>query len=585
MEKMGYSPDALLVEAKRRLESGSEVGECMNQTDSCPRPFFRLLQRKEQALVQEEMDGGVGGYEEQLMAPYVSAVETQREQIGEILVQKVQEARAAALSETGCQRLERLLDEHRDVFRVGFSNDPPVKVEPMKVQIKSDAAYVMCKSRRYPPLHRQFLQEHMEDLERNGLVIRNPESRWGSAPRIVPKKDGTLRMTVDLRGVNEVTIPRSWPMPHQEAEMADVEGSECFFGVDFFRFYWQCDMDEESRQYFSIVTPNGIWTPLRVAVAYCQQAVEQVLVPLLNRGVKVWLDDVLGYARNEEELLDRLELVFKRCMQYGIKMHPSKCDFFLTEVKWCGHVISGAGVGHCPDRIRGLVEMPPPAMASELQQFLCACNWMRASLPNYSALVGPLATLMESCMSKAGSRKKNKLTRVKLDECGWSKDHEEALADLKRALVSMVPLVHPQDDVDVCVYTDASQDYWGAIVTQVEVGELTKSLKDQVHQPLAFLSGSFKGAATRWPIVEKEAYAIVETCKRLEYLLLHERGFHLFTDHRNLQYIFNPTSVNGTVAKYQADKLQRWSMVLQMFRYKIEHVPGEDNVWGDMLSR
>jgi hypothetical protein len=53
-------------------------------------------------------------------------------------------------------------------------------------------------------------------------------------------------------------------MPHQEAEMTDVEGSECFFGVDFFRFYWQCDMDKESRQYFSIVTPNGIWTPLRV---------------------------------------------------------------------------------------------------------------------------------------------------------------------------------------------------------------------------------------------------------------------------------------------------------------------------------
>jgi hypothetical protein len=100
----------------------------------------------------------------------------------------------------------------------------------------------------------------------------------------------------------------------------------------------------------------------------------------------------------------------------------------------------------------------------------------------------------------------------------------------------------------------------------VEIGDLVKPLKDQGHQPLAFLSGSFKGAASRWPIVEKEAYAIVETCKRLEYLLLRERGFHLFTDHRNLQYIFNPTSVNGTVAKYQADKLQRWSMVLQMNR-------------------
>jgi hypothetical protein len=64
-------------------------------------------------------------------------------------------------------------------------------------------------------------------------------------------------------------------------------------------------------------------------------------------------------------------------------------------------------------------------------------------------------------MSKAGSRKKNKLTKIKLSECGWAKEHKDALEDLKRALVSMVPLVHPQDDVDVCVYTDASQDSSG----------------------------------------------------------------------------------------------------------------------------
>jgi hypothetical protein len=71
----------------------------------------------------------------------------------------------------------------------------------------------------------------MEELKKTGLVLKNPEVRWGSAPRVVPKKDGTLRMTVDLRAVNEVTEPRAWPMPHQEAEMADLEGSTCFFSV------------------------------------------------------------------------------------------------------------------------------------------------------------------------------------------------------------------------------------------------------------------------------------------------------------------------------------------------------------------
>jgi hypothetical protein len=88
----------------------------------------------------------------------------------------------------------------------------------------------------------------MEELEKTGLVFKNPEARWGSAPRVVPKKDGTLRMTVDLRAVNEVTEPRAWPMPHQEAEMADLEGSTCFFSVDGFKQFWQEDLAANSRE-------------------------------------------------------------------------------------------------------------------------------------------------------------------------------------------------------------------------------------------------------------------------------------------------------------------------------------------------
>jgi hypothetical protein len=229
--------------------------------------------------------------------------------------------------------------------------------------------------------------------------------------------------------------------------------------------------------------------------------------------------------------------------------------------------------------------MQPPVTAADLQQFVCACNWMRASIPQYNERVSKLTDLLELCMTKAGSRKKSKLTKLLLKDCGWDQVHEKSLANLKVALTEMVPLAHPNEEADVCVFTDASQDHWGAVVTQVVSGELSKPLQDQHHEPLAFLSGSFKDASSRWPIVEKEAFAIVETCKRMEYLLLRERGFHIFTDHRNLQYIFDPHSVNTSIAKYQADKLQRWTMVLQMFKYEIEYISGEDNVWGDLLSR
>lgn len=121
--------------------------------------------------------------------------------------------------------------------------------------------------------------------------------------------------------------------------------------------------------------------------------------------------------------------------------------------------------------------------------------------------------------------------------------------------------------------------------TQLDATKLSLPLDEQNHKPIAFLSGRFFRLAARWPIVEKEAFAIVEATHRLKYLLLRPGGFHLYTDHRNLVYIFNPHATDGTMARYHADKLQRWALSLMSFRYVIEHVPGEVNVWGDRLSR
>jgi hypothetical protein len=159
------------------------------------------------------------------------------------------------------------------------------------------------------------------------------------------------------------------------------------------------------------------------AVAYTQQTMERIMAPVLSRGVKVWLDDVLGYARNEKELLALLEKVLERCLKFGLKLHPEKCNFFRKSVKWFERVISASGTTHCPMRIEGLVGMELPKTAADLQQFLCACNWMRASIPRYNELAHELPKLMELSMSKCGSRKKLKLTKVELADIGWTKDH------------------------------------------------------------------------------------------------------------------------------------------------------------------
>ncbi|KAJ0393724.1 hypothetical protein ATCC90586_011174 [Pythium insidiosum] len=282
---------------------------------------------------------------------------------------------------------------------------------------------------------------------------------------------------------------------------------------------------------------------------------------------------------------DAFRAEFGRDPRYGLKLHAKKCIFFAREVKWCGKVIDADGVRHCPERIQGLVELPRPETGADLQQFLCAVYWMRQPMPQFNQLTAGLYKVLEAAMAAARSRKKAKLTKCRLADVGWSEKNVEQLEAVRRALLHVVPLAHPSPTADVCLYTDASRDFWGAVVTQLEPGQLQLPLADQDHRPLAFLSGRFVGAACRWATIEKEAFAIVEATRRLEYLLLRPSGFHLFTDRRNLVFIFNPRGVENAMARYQADKLQSWALSLMAFKYVIEHVPRDNNVWGDLLSR
>jgi hypothetical protein len=146
-------------------------------------------------------------------------------------------------------------------------------------------------------------------------------------------------------------------------------------------------------------------------------------------------------------------------------------------------------------------------------------------------------------------------------------------------------LAHPDPAKRICVFTDASNDHWGAVISQISVQCVDLLVADQDHVPLMFVSGTFSGAASRWAIVEKEAFAILETLRRADYLLHRPGGFDLYTDHSNLKFIFNPASLKAAVPKYTAAKLDRWALLLMGYDYRIKDIAGDDNVWADLLSR
>jgi RNase H-like domain found in reverse transcriptase len=133
-------------------------------------------------------------------------------------------------------------------------------------------------------------------------------------------------------------------------------------------------------------------------------------------------------------------------------------------------------------------------------------------------------------------------------------------------------LEFPDPDKRIYVLKDASDRFYAGLVTQIDEEQLDLPMEEQDHQPLAFLSGEFKGAQLRWIVPEKEGFAIVDTVSKVDYLLLSHDEFSILSDHLNLTYIYNPLSEDPTLARHVVHKLQRWALKMSVFSYRMEHV-------------
>lgn len=150
-----------------------------------------------------------------------------------------------------------------------------------------------------------------------------------------------------------------------------------------------------------------------------------------------------------------------------------------------------------PRCLDGLMNMPEPRTGDQLQQFVCAANWMRATIPEFNKTMAPLSAILEVAYRTAGKRTKRAAGRINLEDVGWGDEHRNSFANVKDALTNAATLAHPHPSKVRCLFSDASLDHWGAVLTQVPPEDGDLSFNEQRHEPLAFLSGSFKGSSHR----------------------------------------------------------------------------------------
>ena len=184
---------------------------------------------------------------------------------------------------------------------------------------------------------------------------------------MVRKKDGSLRFCTDFRKLNSRTIRDAYNLPRIQDTIDSLTGSKYFSKLDLRSGYWQVEIEEEDKHLTAFTVGNVSYFEcsrmafgLTNAPVTFQRLIERCMGELNLKECLIFLDDILFFSETFEEHLERLEAVFSRLRQTGLKLKPSKCEFFKTSVKYLGHVVSQDGVETDPNKIEALTTWPVP---------------------------------------------------------------------------------------------------------------------------------------------------------------------------------------------------------------------------------
>jgi reverse transcriptase-like protein len=165
--------------------------------------------------------------------------------------------------------------------------------------------------------------------------------------------------------------------------------------------------------------------------------------------------------------------------------------------------------------VSALATLSMPTTAADLQQFLCATNWIRGNIPRFTELIDPLQQLLIHCSKIVNSFKQTQLRRVNLIlQGGWTSEHTVCFSNIKEVLSRLITMAHVKADWRLCFFPDGSNGFWSVLLTQIPPEDMDLDFSEQRHEPLAFISGAFKGSQLRWATIEKEGFPIVEGVHR-----------------------------------------------------------------------
>ncbi|MGL4850984.1 MAG: reverse transcriptase domain-containing protein [Clostridium sp.] len=450
-------------------------------------------------------------------------------------------------------------EKYHDMFKTEISEMTLCNRGKHEIETTSDKP-VYQKNYKIP-IH--FEKEISDQIQKNLElgVIRNSKSPWNS--RIVPitKPDGSLRMCIDYRELNKVTIKDKYPLPRIDEILDDLSEACIFSTLDATSGYYQIAMDEKDKEKTAFSWRGGHYEFNRMPFGLCnapatfQRTMDSIFVKENRKFVIPYLDDIIVYSKNHQEHREHLEIVFGRLKAANIALNKKKCHFFKDEIKILGSIVTKDSIKPDPEKVSAISNYEEPKNVSALRSFLGLVNYCREFIPNLSSLAAPLNEFLKG-------ESKRSIKKITLGTKG-----REAFKILKQQLTINTLRYKPDFKKPFILTTDASENGIGAILTQI--GENDK------ERFVSAFSKSLEKAHKNYSTTDKELLAVVKSIDHYRNYLL-GKEFTLKTDHKSLTYLWetkNPTS-----------RILRWAMKLQEYSFVPTYIEGEKN-GADGLSR
>ncbi|KAG8471955.1 hypothetical protein CXB51_036468 [Gossypium anomalum] len=414
--------------------------------------------------------------------------------------------------------------EFSDVFPEELPGLPPEREVEFSIDLIPGTTPISIAPYRKAPTELKELKTQLQELVDRGF-IRPSHSPWGAPVLFVKKKNGSLRLCIDYRQLNKVTIKNKYPLPRIDDLFDQLKDATVFSKIDLRSGHCQLRVKESDvpktafrtryGHYEFLVMPFGLTN----APAVFMDLMNRIFRLYLDRFVVVFMDDILVYSRDEEKHAEHLRTVLQ----------------ILREKQLVD-----------PSKISAIVNWSPPKNVSEVRSFLGLAGYYRRFVQGFSMIASPMTRLLQK--------------DVKFE---WTDECQQSFNRLKDLLTKAPVLVQPEPGKEFVIYSDASLNGLGCVLMQE-------------GKVIAYASRQLKSHERNYPVHDLELAAIVFALKIWRHYLYGEKC-HIYTDHKSLKYLMTQKDLNL--------RQRRWLELIKDYDLIIDYHPGKANVVADALSR